>query len=140
MLAAYMPEDLIALGAGEKVNVKGVLSFSGPTDLAKLSGNNPYLKTYVETYAANHKSKTFEESCLEASPISYAPTAVPTLFIHGTSDHNVPFAQSEELCNALVRAKVPAKLIAVEGGEHFLGMRSRKLALQRGLWFLLNTP
>ena len=139
MLAAYMPEDLIGLRKGEKVNVKGVLSFSGPSDLAKLSGNNPYLKNYIQAYAANHKSKTLAESCLEASPITYAATAVPTLLIHGTSDHNVPFAQSKELCNALLRAKVPAILIAIEGGEHFIGMRSRKLSLQQGLPFLLES-
>lgn len=54
-----------------------------------------------------------------ASPIAQVgPGAPPTLLIHGDADKTVPFAQSVAMESALRKAGVPARLLAVPGGEH----------------------
>jgi dipeptidyl aminopeptidase/acylaminoacyl peptidase len=44
----------------------------------------------------------------------------PTLFLHGTNDQDVPYAQSVEMVAALEEAGVDCELIIVEGGGHGL--------------------
>lgn len=54
-----------------------------------------------------------------ASPIAHVtPAASPTLLLHGDSDDVVPFEQSLAMEKALRGAKVPVRLVRVEGGEH----------------------
>jgi len=56
---------------------------------------------------------------LAASPVTHVTSDdAPFLLIHGTRDPIVPFGQSEVLYAALIKAKVDAKLVAVEGGGH----------------------
>ena len=59
----------------------------------------------------------------DASPINHVtPQAPPFLFVHGTTDWLVPYAQSEQLAAALTEAGVPVRLVPVEGAEHiFMG-------------------
>ena len=48
----------------------------------------------------------------------------PILLVHGTADPVVPIRHSERLYDALVTAKVPAKMIRVEGAGHSFGQIS----------------
>lgn len=55
----------------------------------------------------------------EASPITHVSADdPPTLSLHGTDDSLVPYAQSVVLHQALTAARVPNRLVTVEGGTH----------------------
>ncbi|MCC6393429.1 MAG: alpha/beta hydrolase [Bryobacterales bacterium] len=55
----------------------------------------------------------------EASPVFHVtPDDPPFLLMHGDKDQSVPFAQSEEMEEALKAAGAPVKLIRVEGAGH----------------------
>jgi acetyl esterase/lipase len=64
------------------------------------------------------------ERARAASPVTYAPGAVPPPFLlfHGREDQVVPHSQSEALLRALTAAGGDAELRTVEGADHiFLG-------------------
>ena len=55
----------------------------------------------------------------EASPVTYATSDDPPfLLIHGDADTTVPFERSVELRDALQKAGVEVKLVAVKGAAH----------------------
>ena len=122
--------------AGGKLKVKAVISFSGPTDLETLSTANGHLNPYLVTYLSSIKEGSFADKCKAASPITYAYKAIPTVLIHGTEDKNVPFAQSVAMAKAMYANKVPCRHITVEGADHQIGVRSRRLALDQALKFI----
>jgi len=62
-------------------------------------------------------------------------SAVPTILLHGTEDHNVPIAQALELERRLQGHKVPVALVRVEGQGHFIGASSRRQCLDFVLRF-----
>jgi acetyl esterase/lipase len=49
------------------------------------------------------------------------PNYPPTLLIHGTTDTDVPYEQSELMAAALKSANVPHQLHTIDNGEHGLG-------------------
>ncbi len=53
------------------------------------------------------------------SPIDLLPIGIPVVAVHGTSDGNVPLAQSEAYVAAAVAAGDPAELVVIEGADHF---------------------
>ncbi len=60
-----------------------------------------------------------QKLCARASPIAHvAPSAPPTLLLHGDSDDVVRFEESVAMEKALRDAKVPVRLVRVAGGEH----------------------
>jgi acetyl esterase/lipase len=90
----------------------------GPTDFVTMGGmhnnrNSPEAKLLGGLVQEN------KEAARSASPTTYvSPDDPPFLFIHGTEDRVVRFAQSERLHEALTKAGVPSTLIPVEGGGH----------------------
>lgn len=58
------------------------------------------------------------------SPVNHAHAdAPPFLLVHGDADGLVPYAQSEQLAEALQRAGSPVELVRVPGADHvFLGV------------------
>ena len=53
------------------------------------------------------------------SPLAHVKDATtPTLFIHGTDDHDVPIGQAEEMYMALAKQGVPAQLVRYPGEGH----------------------
>ena len=61
--------------------------------------------------------------------------AVPTLVVHGTDDHLVPFAQHGKL----LAGRIPrAQLLTVEGGEHMAIFTHRNEVRPRVTRFLRN--
>ena len=56
---------------------------------------------------------------LAVSPIAAVrPGMPPFLFIHGTSDHVVPFEQSTRMCEVIRRTGSVCEVILVKGGLH----------------------
>ena len=115
---------------GKSCPVAAVASISGPTDFEKVSAN-PYVQEYLHC-----KGKAPPvESLRKASPLSYVSSAVPTILMHGTEDHNVPIAQALELERRLKEQRVPVSLVKVEGQSHFIGASSRRQCLDFVLRF-----
>lgn len=83
------------------------VSWFGPIDL---SAKHPL----IEHYLAN----AGKEGAKNASPLNYAATAVPTLFVHGTDDPLVPFKESKRMAQALEDNKIESKLIPIPGAKH----------------------
>jgi acetyl esterase/lipase len=48
---------------------------------------------------------------------------IPTLIIHGTDDHTVPFSQAIKLHTKLDSMNIPNKLVSITGADHDLNMK-----------------
>ena len=111
--------------ADQSSEVSAVVSFFGPTDLAQDVWSKEVRDRHLTPLiggSAAEKADLYRK----ASPISYAgKNAPPFLFLHGTEDRMVPFAQSQALADKLRRAGVEARVIAVDGAGH--GWRGQKL-------------
>ena len=68
----------------------------------------------------DHLTRGLEGTALaDASPVTHVtPDSPPFLLVHGTADWLVPYAQSEQLAQALTDAGVDARLVPVEGAQH----------------------
>lgn len=126
MLAALLgtsggvPELEGKLGEHLKVSsrVTCVVDMFGPTDLLTLGGNHNKANSQ-ESRLIGGPLLDNQDAARQASPLTYASADDPPfLFIHGTNDPNVPFAQSEMLRMALEKAGASATLVSVEGGLH----------------------
>jgi len=111
------------LGASSKV--QAVISVYGATDLTYFKKPEGMLSLWGFTskfmgrFVDVKNEKSGEDAFAAASPITYvSKTTAPTLFIHGTDDHMVPFAQSQTFHDKLKSLGVPTKLIAVPGRDH----------------------
>lgn len=54
-----------------------------------------------------------------ASPTAWLPTGIPVIAVHGTDDANVPLELSRRYVRRAVAAGDPAKLIVLDGVDHF---------------------
>jgi acetyl esterase/lipase len=136
MTASYTANTSDFAPSGCKhVPVTAVASISGPTDFTQES-NNPHVQEYLKS-----KNQTpSQQSLLQASPKSYAATAVPTIFVHGTEDANVPISQATDLMRSLQEHSVPTSFVRVEGQSHFIGASSRRQCLAMVLSFFTQCP
>ena len=55
---------------------------------------------------------------VQASTITYAATAVPTIFFHSTGDTTIPFEASTRLFDAYRAAGVPVEMHIFDGLSH----------------------
>jgi len=110
--------------AGDPAGVRAVIDFYGPTDLRAL---------YALRTPADQAIGMFLGGPPEAVPSRYdaasplrhvAPGAPPVLIVHGLDDLLVPPGQSLLLAEALRRAAVPHRLLAVPGARHGFGLRA----------------
>ncbi len=72
------------------------------------------------------------------SPILYvSEKTAPTLLIHGDKDPLVPIEHGKKMFEALEKAKVPAKLVVVEGGVHGFNQKQNQETVMPALmaWF-----
>ncbi|RYG27925.1 MAG: alpha/beta hydrolase, partial [Chitinophagaceae bacterium] len=106
--------------------VKSVTSICGPVRFDSDEIVNFFrgrdLLPVIEKLAGSRFNALPDEKFTKISPYSIIKK-VPTLLIHGTADPLVlykPNAVFMEQC--LKKAKVPAKLISIDGGDHSAGM------------------
>ncbi len=99
--------------------VQAVAAFNPAVDLVMFgkrvpdSAANSVYKFLGATYAEK------PELWAEASPALHAgKDCPPFLFLHGTSDRTVPYAQSVDMMNKLKAAGVRAELFTAEGSGH----------------------
>jgi acetyl esterase len=111
---------MAVLRGGPDTSVKAVVALCTPSDLVSLAKTS----TYIPASVRNSVRGTLWEGLMLAglaqlSPInSVRPGMPPFLFIHGTADSLVPFAQSREMCSRMRQAGASCEVYPVEGGGH----------------------
>lgn len=115
LLVAYTPnvEELNrgALYGEYPAHVSCVLDFYGITDVHSL-GHRSFVGPNAD---AKERARVLDL----VSPLSHVSSkTVPTLVIHGTADHVVPFAQAELLVERLRECGVPHDFLPIPKGEH----------------------
>jgi acetyl esterase/lipase len=111
--------------AAESSRLQAVVSFFGPTDLARTDWDAEVLeKNLVPLLGGTPRER--DEVYRKASPLTYVRKgAPPFLFVHGAEDKLVPPAQSETMAEKLRAAGSAARVILVDGEGH--GIRGDKL-------------
>lgn len=116
MLGTHAPD------AAPPDGVMCVVSFFGPTDFLSLVGDPESLEPEEAAFARQlfgMAGRDLLETARRASPLNWVgPDTTPFLLIHGTEDAIVPFAQSEKMHAALLRAGVESTIVPVAGAGH----------------------
>jgi acetyl esterase/lipase len=97
--------------------VAAVVAIYPPTDLRGWVKTPP---EEIKKHAGLKPPLTFDPKLEpEVSPIvKVTAKTAPTLFIHGDKDKLVPIEHSQKMLAVLEKAKVPCKLITIEGAAH----------------------
>ncbi len=100
--------------------MKAVVALYAPTDLVSLMKNSNYVPPQIRDSV---RGTPFESLILaglaQLSPIDNVRRSMPPfLFIHGTADSLVPFAQSSDMCERMKKAGASCEIYPVEGGGH----------------------
>ena len=101
----------------ENIKVAAIIDKYGITDVWDWAyGPRLTSKSAVQFLGDKAKNEQFARS---VSPISYVTKNSPPVFIvHGNADPTVPYQQSVELHQKLLKAGVKTEFITVEGGLH----------------------
>jgi acetyl esterase/lipase len=108
---------------GEKVPIKCVMDFCGPSDFTTFHEGAKAIKPDdpkgpIAKLLGGPVSQRPKEA-VEASPITYvSKDDSPFLIIHGTADHLVPLAQAELLDNKLEAVGVPSTKLIYTDAPH----------------------
>ena len=113
---------MAALKGGGSANIKAVVVFYAPTDLASLLKNSQYIPAQIRDQVVGTPWEPFILSALtRLSPIDNVRSDMPPfLFIHGTADALVPFAQSVDMCSRMHQAGAFCEVYSVSGAGHGL--------------------
>lgn len=97
--------------------VAAVVALCPPTDLREWVTNPPEV---IRKIPSLKPPLTFDVKLAPAhSPLTtVTPASAPTLFIHGDKDDLVPIEHSKNMLAALEKAKVPCKLLTIDGAGH----------------------
>lgn len=121
LMGAYSDERITPSCPVTDTSVVAVAAFYPPTDLATAS-RDPLLLPEIRGLMEDYTGGTLEQvpdRYMAASPITYLRSGLPpTLLLHGTRDHVVPFAQSVELLDRLEALDIPHDLVPIPYGEH----------------------
>ncbi|UFS97388.1 alpha/beta hydrolase [Nocardia huaxiensis] len=121
LMAAYSDERVQPSCAVTDTAVQAVAAFYPATDIATAYAD-PDMVSKVRTLAKDYTGGTpgqVPDHYAAASPVTYVrPGLPPTLLIHGTRDHVVPYTQSVELADKLAQAGVQYQLQPIPYGEH----------------------
>lgn len=106
-------DDVLKSGS----RVACVVALYPPTDISDWVTKPPEI---IRKNAGLKPPLTFDAKLApELSPLlKVTPKSAPTLFIHGDKDELVPIEHSKKMLAALEKAKVPTKLVTVEGAAH----------------------
>ncbi|WP_459956618.1 alpha/beta hydrolase fold domain-containing protein [Nocardia sp. IFM 10818] len=120
LMAAYA-DPIAPSCAVADASVRAVAAFYPATDLAAAWRDPrllPEIRDLVEDYTGGTPAQV-PSHYAAASPINYVrPGLPPTLIMHGTRDHVVPYEQSVALIDRLDDAGVPNELLPAPYGEH----------------------
>jgi len=115
-LLATLPDEPGPDGVSSRV--QAVVSFYGPSDLARLMASRHLAHEPVRTFLGGRAAER-AESVADASPLNHVSRDdPPMLLLHGSDDLWVPPEQSVLMAEALKRAGVRHQLIVVPGARH----------------------
>lgn len=121
LTGAYSDERVKPSCAVTDTSVAAVTAFYPPTDLVAAWRDPvlfPDIRDLIKDYTGGAPEQ-FPDRYAVASPITYVRAGLPpTLLLHGTRDHVVPYAQSVELADRLEAVDVPHELVPIPYGEH----------------------
>jgi len=127
MLATTAPEDGLegSDNPGASSQVQAAIVLYGVADLSYYRRPRGYVRfagitpKFMERFVGRGQGEGHDPYD-DASPATYAGRRTcPTLFVHGTKDNWVPYAQSVAFCQRLRRLGVPTGLISVRHGHAF---------------------
>jgi acetyl esterase/lipase len=126
----------------EPTMVAAVIDWYGPTDLVKaIETASVELSENPAVQMLGGPGPDLLQRAATASPLFHVHAdAPPVLCIHGTADHEVPYADSVNLVAALTQLGVRSELLPVEGAGHvFEGCTDIGSLIDAGLDFLDRT-
>lgn len=114
--------DIKEFDVGEHLDqssrVQAVVDFYGPTDFLQNANAIAGART-PEAALIGGPILDNKDKAAKANPVAYVTSDDPPfLVVHGDTDKQVPFSQSELLAAALKKANVPVTFYAVKGGGH----------------------
>ena len=111
---------MAVLHGGPDTSVKAVVALYTPSDLVSLAKTSTYIPASVRNSVRGTPWEGLMLAALaQLSPINSVRAGMPPfLFIHGTADSLVPFAQSREMCSRMRQAGASCEVYPVEGGGH----------------------
>ncbi|HXM64352.1 MAG TPA: alpha/beta hydrolase [Terriglobales bacterium] len=114
--------------------VQAVVDVSGPSDF--LTNHDADGDAFLTNFFGGDFTK-LPEVWRSASPaFNVNKSNAPFLIVHGTSDHDVPIAQAEELYDKLHQGGVPVTLIKIDEGHTFQSAEARhRLAAETLIFF-----
>jgi acetyl esterase/lipase len=115
-LLGTLPDDEATASASSRV--QAVVSFYGPTDLARLVETRQLAYEPARILLGGDPAAAPQAEFL-ASPLHHVThDDAPMLLFHGSDDRWVRPEHSERMAEALERAGVPHRLIVVDGARH----------------------
>lgn len=113
--------DWKELKKGEHLNqsdaIQAASSFCGPTNFVSWFHKEP-LSFFVGLSLFEGPMKSKVEWAQKMSPaLNVTETSAPILIVHAVDDELVPLAQSQELHDAMQKAKLESRLIELQAGE-----------------------
>lgn len=111
---------MAALRAGPDSSVRAVVALYTPSDLVTLVKSSNYVPAQIRNAVRGTPWESLILAGLtQLSPIDNVRRDMPPfLFIHGTADSLVPFAQSREMCDRMRKAGATCEVYPVEGVGH----------------------
>ncbi|MHA7131936.1 prolyl oligopeptidase family serine peptidase [Algoriphagus namhaensis] len=102
----------------QDLDVKSIIAFFPPTDLAALHSFNFITQLGLESLLGGSPTQN-PSAYAESSPTNYIDTeSIPTIFFHGTADDVVPISQSEILADLLATNGVDHEFVIIQGQGH----------------------
>lgn len=111
---------MAALRAGPAASVRAVVALYTPTDLVSLFQHSNFVPAQIRNGVRGTPWENLVLAGLsQLSPIQNVRRDMPPfLFIHGTADSLVPFAQSTQMCARMRQDGASCEVYPVEGAGH----------------------
>jgi len=111
------------------------VSHAGISDHTSYWGEGYWGYSYSETSMANSYPWTRKDLYVDQSPLYNADKVhTPLLFVHGTSDTNVPVGESIQMYTALKLLGRPTAMVLVEGENHWIVDYNKRVKWQNTIW------
>lgn len=111
------------------------VSHAGISDISGYWGYGYWGYSYSEVSAAGSYPWNNKELYVDHSPLYNADKIhTPLLFLHGTTDMNVPTAQGISMFTALKLLGRPTALVEVEGQGHHISDYDKRIRWQNTIW------
>lgn len=104
----------------KRASVAAVVSMYGIHDFITASIEwKPIPTEVLQLFGIDTVDAATAPALISASPVTYLSRDMPPfLLIHGSSDEDVPYSQSVEMCNKMTQVGASCDLITIQGAPH----------------------